>query len=123
MPSVTAVQSPPPNPRPAPLSKDEEVERLALRERLRLLRSIDYFARAWYGTLLSLILTGVLWRVSDGWPASRWPTLVSGGLTLAAWVFSGLNFLRSRAEAHDEAGDLARFRQLDARAPKAPELF
>lgn len=106
----------------------EAKERVRLREALRLRRSVDHFARAWYGAILSLILTGVAAKLILDAEHLPEPTLsVAGvlfsGLALGGWCFATLYLIRSRRTARTENAMLVRLHDLDERSPKPPELF
>jgi len=108
---------------PPPLSLAEIEERRALRQTLRLRRSVDHFARGWYGSIVALILTGIslkLWHDRSG---LGWPAFALAGLALLGWGFAALAFRRSRETRRIERRMLVRLEELDSRAPKPPELF
>jgi len=105
------------------LSAVETQERLQLREAMRLRRSVDHFARAWYGAIASLILSGVAAKLFVDRPSFRWGLALVAGLGLAGWCFAIGNLLRSRRAARAERKMLVRLQTLDLRAPKPPELF
>jgi len=107
----------------AGLSPPEERERLSLREGLRLRRSVDHFARAWYGAIASLVLTGLALKLFHDHPGFRWTTVVFGVLSLLGWCFAFFYFFRSRHVARAEQVMLTRLRALETRAPKPRELF
>src|ERR1700691_753432 len=108
---------------PAGLSPPEEQERLSLREGLRLRRSVDHFARAWYGAIGSLILTGVAVKLFYDHGGFVWTGALASGLTLLAWVFAFTSLIGSRRVARHERTRLKRLLDLERRAPPPPELF
>jgi hypothetical protein len=112
----------------AALSPAEVRERLQLREALRLRRSVDHFARAWYGAIVSLILTGIAAKVFIDAAHRRQPApslggLLLSGMALGGWCFATLYLVRSRRTARVERDMLGRLQDLDERFPKPPELF
>jgi hypothetical protein len=109
--------------KPVGLSPPEEQERLSLRERLRLRRSVDHFARAWYGGIASSILTGLALKLFHDHPGFRWITALLGVASVLGWFFAVGYFIRSRRVARVEQEMLARLQTLETRAPKPRELF
>ena len=114
---------------PPAFSALEAKERIRLREAMRLRRSVDHFARAWYGAILSLILTGLATKLfldSAHLPVPKLSlaaVVLSGG-RLGRLVFRlGESPLRSRRSARAENAMLVRLQDLDERSPKPPELF
>ena len=108
---------------PPGLSLPEEQERLSLRDGLRLRRSVDHFARAWYGAIGSLILTGLTLKLLHDHLGFRWSTALFGVASLLGWCFAIGYFFRSRRVARGEQEMLTRLQALDTRAPKPRELF
>ena len=108
---------------PAALSPAEDQERLSLRERLRLRRSVDHFARAWYGAIASLILTGVAVKLFYDHGGFVWTGALASGVALLGWVFAVTFLIRSRRVARHERTMLERLLDLERRAPPPPELF
>jgi hypothetical protein len=111
------------SPEPAALSPVEAQERLALRENLRLRRSVDHFARAWYGSIASLILTGIALKLLYDHLRFRWSAVLVATLGLVGWSIALVSLIRSRRAARGEREMLRRLQALDLRAPKPPELF
>ena len=108
---------------PAALSPAEDQERLSLREGLRLRRSVDHFARAWYGGIVSLILTGVALKLFHDHDGFVWTGAAASALALLGWVFTVTFLIRSRRVARHEHTRLERLLDLERRAPPPPELF
>src|ERR1700689_1064650 len=93
---------------PAGLSPPEEQERLSLREGLRLRRSVDQFARAWYGAIASLILSGIALKLFHDHAGFVWNGALTAGFALLGWVFSVPFLIRSRRVARHERTMLTR---------------
>jgi hypothetical protein len=110
-------------PEPAALSPVEAEERLQLREGLRLRRSVDHFARAWYGSIASLVLTGLALKLFHDHPRFGWDRAAVAALSFLGWFFALGSLVRSRRTARTERENLRRLQALEARAPKPPELF
>lgn len=108
---------------PAALSPAEDQERLALREGLRLRRSVDHFARAWYGAIASLILTGVSLKLFYDHRGFVWNGALVSCFALLGWIFAVTFLIRSRRLARHERTMLERLLDLERRAPPPPELF
>ena len=106
----------------AGLSPPEEQERLSL-ARARLRRSVDHFARAWYGSIASLILTGLALKLFHDHPGFRPIPALLGAAGLLGWCFAIGYFFRSRRVARAEQEMLTRLQALETRAPKPRELF
>ncbi len=113
----------PERPPPVALSPAEAQERFSLREGLRLRRSVDHFARAWYGAIASLILTGVALKLFHDHPGFAWSGALASGLALLGWVFAISFLVRSRRVARAERTMLRRLVDLESRVPRPPELF
>ena len=107
----------------AQLSPAEAQERFSLREGLRVRRSVDHFARAWYGAIGSLILTGVTVKLFHDHPGAVWSGVLPFVLALLGWAFTFRFLIRSRRVAFRERAMLKRLLDLERRAPKPPELF
>ena len=123
-----------PRPMPAPatplaphdspaLSPAEAGERSRLREGLRLRRSVDHFARSWYGAIAALIATGLAAKLFHDQPHPGWGFAAAASLSALGWIFAVGYFLRSRRAARRESEMLRRLQTLESRAPKPPELF
>ena len=108
---------------PPALTPAEASELSSLREGLRLRRSVDHFARAWYGAIGSLILTGVTVKLFYDHGGFVWNGALASGFALLGWVFAVTYLIRSRRVASHERAMLARLLELERRAPKPPELF
>jgi hypothetical protein len=94
-----------------------------LRNALRDRHSVDHFARAWYGSLFSLLLCGVwikLWHDSRGPALFLWPAAL---LCLSVIAFAAKELRLGLRLMSKERGLLARLRALEAEAPPRPELF
>jgi len=121
MPAPAKPLAPPPD-APA-LSPAEVGERHRLREGLRLRRSVDHFARAWYGSIAALIGTGLAAKLFHDEARPGWGFAIVASLTVLVWIFAAGYFFRSRRTARRESEMLRRLQVLDGRAPKPPELF
>jgi hypothetical protein len=98
-------------------------EIIELRNALRDRHSVDHFARAWYGSLFSLLLCGVwikLWHDSRGPTLFLWPGAL---LCLSVIAFAAKELRLGLRLMSQERGLLARLRALEAEAPPRPELF
>jgi hypothetical protein len=109
--------------RPLAFTPAETEEWRALKEALRSRRSVDHFARAWYGGIGSLILSGLAAKLFHDRPESPWLAVLLGSMGVVGWSFAVTYFVRSRRASRREQEMLVRLRSLDARAPKEPELF
>jgi hypothetical protein len=100
-----------------------EPEMVELRNALRNRHSVDHFARAWYGALASILLSGVWIKVMVD-ARGRWPLLWVGS-TLAVFTlgFTTYQLRRAFQLLSRERSQLARLRALEAKAPPRPELF
>ena len=100
-----------------------EPELIELRNALRDRHSVDHFARAWYGSLFSLLLCGVwikLLHDSRGPKYFLWP----GALLCLSVIAFALSHLRKGLRLRvKERGQLERLRALEAETPPRPELF
>jgi hypothetical protein len=98
-------------------------EIVELRDALRDRHSVDHFARAWYGSLFSLLLCGVwikLLHDSRGSKLFLWPGAL---LCLSVIAFAVSHLRQGLRLMAKEQGQLARLRALEAEAPPRPELF
>ncbi len=107
---------------PPSLTTAEAAERLALREALRKRSSVDHIAQAWYGGIGALILTGLFLRNYET-GAARWVLIALGAAAGFAWGFAAVNARHALRLVKAEGIKLSRLAELDARAPKPPELF
>jgi hypothetical protein len=104
---------------PLPIEPEMVVLRTALRNR----HSVDHFARAWYGSLVSILLCGLwikLMHDTRGRAYFLWPGAL---LCLAAVLFALSHLRRAFRLLAREREQLARLRALEAKAPPRPELF
>jgi len=100
-----------------------EPEIVELRNALRDRHSVDHFARAWYGSLFSILLCGVwikLLHDSGGHRYLLWPGAL---LCLSVIAFAVSHIREGLRLMSKERGQLARLRALEAEAPPRPELF
>lgn len=123
MPAAARPEPPTSSLEPA-LTAVEAQERLDLREAVRERQSVGAFARGWYSGLASLMATGAAIKLlRDAKPGFPVALVAVCALAVFGWAYCLRSLWRSRRLARVENRHLARLQILDARAPKAPELF
>lgn len=105
------------------LDPSEQAERRALRESMRTRKSVDHFARGWYGCIGALIGTGLTLKLGRDTHGLRWSVGALAAGTAVGWVLAVVQLVKYWRLNKVEVAMLQRLSALDARMPKAPELF